>query len=233
MSSRRRFVISRIAANAWSRAARSASTIRREDRYTLLAARPVSAPRAQLLSQQVFKVPENKFRVVAGDVGGAFGTKGWHYRPSIAWCCYAAKKLGRPVKWVARAQEAFLSDDHARDNVTDAELALDKDGKFLACACALLQSRRLSLVRPHPPVDLRQSRRAGRRLRHAGDPRRGLGVFTNTSPTATYRGAGRPEASYVIERLIDRAARELGIDRDRAAPAQHHPGRGHAVQDRR
>src|SRR5262249_30581290 len=84
----------------------------------------------QVLADRVFKVPEYKVRVVAGDVGGGFGTKGWQY-PEHRLVLWAARKLGRPGKWSCERSEAIMADEHGRDNVTDAELALDKDGKFL------------------------------------------------------------------------------------------------------
>src|SRR5262249_20278384 len=150
---------------------------------------------------------------VSGDIGGAFGSKGVISTENIL-ALYASKKIGRPVKWVAERQEAFLSDDHARDNVSDVELALDKDGKFLGLRVtnycnlgAYLTSHRTILatfgnlgtlagVYTTPAIHVNV-----------------YGVFTNTVATATYRGAGRPEACYLIEGIIDRAARETGIDR--------------------
>jgi carbon-monoxide dehydrogenase large subunit len=127
---------------------------------------------------------------------------------------YAARKLGRPVKWVAERSECFLSDDHCRDNVTDAELALDKDGNFLA-----LRVKTLANLGAYLSADSNLLPTFSNLGTLAGVYRTPaihvsvLGVFTNTTATAPYRGAGRPEACYVIEGIIDRAAREMGIDR--------------------
>ena len=150
---------------------------------------------------------------MAPDVGGGFGTKIFHYAEE-AIVTWAAGKLGRPVKWTADRSEAFISDAQGRDHVTHAELALDKDGKFLG----------LKRFRPSPisgPI----SRPSRRRCRHistatllAGNYTTPAiyaevkGVFTNTVPVDAYRGAGRPEACYVVERLVDKAAREMKID---------------------
>ena len=208
-----RFVISRIAANAIEPRGAVGEYDRRFDRYTLHSCIGTPHGTRRLIAEEVLKVPENKFRVVVGDVGGAFGSKGVTSTENIL-ALYAAKKVGRPVKWVAERQEAFLSDDHARDNVSDVELALDSDGKFLALRVtnycnlgAYLTSDRTILstfgnlgtlagVYTTPAIHVSV-----------------WGVFTNTVATATYRGAGRPEACYLIEGIIDRAARETGIDR--------------------
>ncbi|HYI83033.1 MAG TPA: xanthine dehydrogenase family protein molybdopterin-binding subunit [Acetobacteraceae bacterium] len=167
----------------------------------------------ELLSGSVFKLPPEKFRVVTPDVGGGFGMKLYLYA-EYALVCMAARRLKRPVRWTAERSEAFLSDTHGRDNITEGELAVDKDGKFLA-----LRTRNyanmgayLSTFAPFIPTG------AGTKVLasvydfkaiHA----RVLGVLTNTVPVDAYRGAGRPESNYLVERLIDAAAREVGIDR--------------------
>ena len=167
----------------------------------------------QLLAESVFHLPQEKFRVVTPDVGGGFGMKLYLYA-EYALVCMAARRLKRPVRWAAERSEAFVSDTHGRDNITLGELAVDKDGKFLA-----LRTRNyanmgayLSTFAPFIPTG------AGTKVLasvydfkaiHA----RVLGVLTNTVPVDAYRGAGRPESNYLVERLIDAAARELGMDR--------------------
>ncbi|MBI4590768.1 MAG: molybdopterin-dependent oxidoreductase, partial [Candidatus Rokubacteria bacterium] len=160
----------------------------------------------------IFQVPEHKVRVVAGDVGGGFGAKGWQYveHRLVLW---AARKLGRPVKWTCARREALLADEHARDNVSEAELALDGEGRFLA-----LRVRTLANVGAYVSSDRNLLSTFTNVFTLVGVyafPTAHVHVtcvLTNTNSTAPYRGAGRPEATYVIERLIDAAARELGMD---------------------
>jgi len=166
----------------------------------------------QLLAQAVFKVEPERFRVVTNDVGGGFGMKMFLY-PEQVLTCYAAQKLGRPVKWTSDRSEAFVSDTHGRDNVTTGELATDADGKVLA-----LRSRNfanmgayLSNFAPAIPTV------AGSKVLASVYDFKAIylnviGVFTNTVPVDAYRGAGRPESNYLVERLMDAAARDLGMD---------------------
>ncbi|MDT8345015.1 MAG: xanthine dehydrogenase family protein, partial [Thermohalobaculum sp.] len=165
-----------------------------------------------LMGAFVLSIPEHKLRVVAPDVGGGFGSKIYHYAEE-AFVTWAAKRVGRPIKWTADRSEAFLSDAQGRDHVTKVELAMDKDGHFLALRCATLANMGayLSTFAPCIPTWLH-----GTLL--AGNYRTPLvftnvkAVFTNTVPVDAYRGAGRPEATYQLERTIDKAAREMGID---------------------
>ena len=183
-----------------------------EDRYTLYADVQYPHRVRNMLTQSIFKVPEHKIRVIAGDVGGAFGTKGWQYveHRLVLW---AARRVGRPVKWQCERSEAQLADEHGRDNVSDAELALDEDGRFLA-----LRVRTSANLGAYVSSDrnlLASFSNIGGLVGVYEIPAAHvtvLGVMTNTSATAPYRGAGRPEATFVIERLIDDAARELGRD---------------------
>jgi len=166
-----------------------------------------------LLADSVFKLPKEKFRVVTPDVGGGFGMKLYLYA-EYALVCMAARRLGRPVKWTSGRTEAFLSDTHGRDNITHAELALDKDGKFLALRTRNYANMGAYLNTFAPMIPTAAGTKVlasvyGFQAIHA----RVLGVLTNTVPVDAYRGAGRPESNYVVERLIDAAARELGIDR--------------------
>ncbi len=165
-----------------------------------------------LMGAFVLGIPEQRLRVVAPDVGGGFGSKIYHYAEE-AFVTFAAKVVGRPVKWTSTRSEAFISDAHGRDHVTRIELALDDDGRFLALRTDTLANMGayLSTFSTCIPTYLHGTLMAGNyttpliyvRVR---------AVFTNTVPVDAYRGAGRPEATFQIERVIDKAARELGID---------------------
>ncbi len=184
-----------------------------DERYTLYADCQYPHRVRQMLATSVFRIPESKIRIVAGDVGGGFGTKGWQYveHRLVLW---AAKKLGRPVKWTCERSDAILADEHARDSVSDIELALDADNNFLGLRLSLIANTGAyvgsdrNLLVPGLMIGtvagVYDIPAAYTLITH---------VLTNTSPTAPYRGAGRPEAIYLIERLIDDAARELGVDR--------------------
>ena len=167
----------------------------------------------QVLAQAVFHVPEEKIRVVTPDVGGGFGMKLFVFAEH-ALTCYAARKVGRPVRWASERSEAFISDTHGRDNITRGELAVDKDGKFLALRTRNVANMGayLSNFAPFIPTG------AGTKVLASVYGFQAIwatviGAFTNTVPVDAYRGAGRPESNYLVERLIDTAARELGIDR--------------------
>jgi len=162
---------------------------------------------------QELGIDEGRLRVVSQDMGGGFGYKGKHY-PEETIVVWAARKLRRPVKWIARRQESFLSDTQGRDHVTRAELGLDRDGHFLALKVqtsadlgAYVSSFGAAIPGPIYSALLAGVYRTPYVYVDV------TGVFSNTVPTDAYRGAGRPEACYVLERLADRAARELGIDR--------------------
>lgn len=163
------------------------------------------------LAKQVFRVEEADIRVVTGDVGGGFGMKIFLY-PEYVLALFAARRIGRAVKWTSDRSEAFLSDDHGRDHLTHAELALDADGRFLALRVRTIANlgAYLSNYAAFIPTDAGTGMLAGVYTTpaiHASV----RGAFTTTQPVDAYRGAGRPEAAYVIERLIDAAARETGL----------------------
>jgi len=165
-----------------------------------------------VLSALVQVAPEHKLRVVAPDVGGGFGSKIFIYPEETA-VIWAARRLGRPVKWTAERGESLLSDAHGRDHVTTAELGLDDDGNFVALRvnttanlCAYLSTFGSSV-----PTYLYGTLLAGQ-YRTPNIYVEVQGVYTNTAPVDAYRGAGRPEATYVVERVVDKAARELGRD---------------------
>ncbi len=204
----------RAAIGAWDEAA---------GRYTLVACTQGVAVVRRLLADHVFEIPREELRVVTHDVGGGFGMKVQAYADYGA-LLYAARKVGRPVKWTASRLESFLCDTHGRDGVIEGALALDADGKFLAlkfdtavgmgayvstfgAIFATMNTKNcLSSVYVIPAI-------------HIGVKM----VFTNAVPLGPYRGAGRPEAIYLIERLIDAAARESGIDRVELRRRNHIP----------
>jgi len=205
------FVVTRVAAAPLEPRGAVGEFDRRSGRYTLYTG--IQAPHGlrTLLAEQIFRVPQSSVRVVTGDVGGSFGMRSGIY-PELVLVLWAAKRLGRPVKWTSDRREGFVSDEHGRDNVTSAELALDADGKFLGMRVALMVDIGAYLT----------PRSAGPATNNVGGVAgvyttpaihlTSTGVFTNTTITGPYRGAGRPEATYAIERVIDVAARELGID---------------------
>ena len=166
-----------------------------------------------MLAKAVFNVDPSTIRVITPDVGGGFGMKLFLYSEQ-ALVCYAARKLGRPVRWTSDRSEAFVSDSHGRDNITQGELALDHDGKFLAMRIKLLANMGgyLSNFGPFIPTI------AGTGVLASVYSFQKIyvnviGLFTNTVPVDAYRGAGRPESNYLVERLIDQAAFDLGMDR--------------------
>ena len=166
-----------------------------------------------ILGDDVFKTGAESFRILTPDVGGGFGMKLFVYAEHVL-TCYAARKLGRPVKWASERSEAFLCDTHGRDNITLGEIALDADGKFLALRTRNVANMGayLSTFAPYIPTAAGTGVLAsvyGFKAVYANV----IGVFTNTVPVDAYRGAGRPESNYLVERLIDAAAREVGIDR--------------------
>ena len=165
-----------------------------------------------LMSAFVLAVPEHKVRVISPDVGGGFGSKIYHYAEE-ALMISASKKIGRPVKWVSDRSEAFLSDAQGRDHVTHAELALDDAGKFLGLRVETLANMGayLSTFSTVIPTFLHGTLLAGQYTTPAIYVNV-KAVFTNTVPVDAYRGAGRPEASYLLERLVDVAAQETGRD---------------------
>ncbi len=164
-----------------------------------------------MLAQRVFSIPESKLRVVSPDVGGGFGMKGDTY-PEDGLVLWASQCLGRPVKWVASRTESLLGDNHGREQRVHAEMALDENGKILALRAQALHSVGacvtnagvvpvLCALRNIPNVYVVPAMLVASKA-----------IFTHTTPLGPYRGAGRPEASYIIERLMDEAARKLKMD---------------------
>jgi carbon-monoxide dehydrogenase large subunit len=182
-----------------------------EQQFTLTCTTQNPHGTRNMLAQSVFGVPETKIRVISPDVGGGFGPKGACY-PEDALVLWASRRIGRPVKWTATRSEAILGELHGRNQMVRAELAFDDDGKILAlrsqglhgigaytaaaCAAPVAFAVRLMPSVYHVPTVHLVNK----------------AVFTHTTPVGTYRGAGRPEAMYVMERLLDRAAATLGLD---------------------
>ena len=164
-----------------------------------------------LLAEHVFRVPAHRLHVVAGDVGGGFGTKGGLYPEEIL-VLWAARRVGRPVKWVCDRSEAFLSDFNGRDQIAEAEMALRRDGTVLALRVTLNHNLgcQLGPSTAHPP--LVGSRMLSGVYAFPAMHVRVNGIFTHSRTLTTYRGAGRPESTLVVERMMDLAAAELRLD---------------------
>ena len=182
-----------------------------EDSYTLWSSTQGSHFLRNLLAESIFKIPEHRIRVVTPDVGGGFGMKLFLY-PEHILVLWAAKKLGRAVKWTPDRSDAFTTDTQGRDNITRLELALDDELRFLGLDVAILANMGayLSNFAPEIPTVSGAVMHSGVYVIpaiHVGVK----GVFTNTVPVDAYRGAGRPEAAYAVERLIDYAARRLRV----------------------
>ncbi len=207
----RRFVINRVTAAPMEPRGYIGDYNAAEDHYTLYATLQGTHGYRAKLAGEVLRVPENRVRVVAGDIGGSFGMKSGMFNEGPL-TLLASKTVGRPVKWISTRAESFISDAHARDNVTDVALALDTDGRFLG-----LRVKTVAAMGAY-------SQEGGE-----GAPVNNLGtlastyltpaihvdvtaVFTNTNPMRPYRGNGRPESAHVIEGIVAAAADELGMD---------------------
>ncbi len=181
-----------------------------------------------LMGEFVLHIPQHRLRVVAPDVGGGFGVKQFHYAEEAV-VTWAAGKLACPVKWVCERSEGFISDAHGRDHVTEAALALDAEGRFLGMKVETLANMGgyLSTFGPNIPTNLYAPLLSGVYTTPAIHCSVKV-IFTNTVPVDAYRGAGRPEATFVVERLVDVAATEMGIDkaeirRRNMIPAEAYP----------
>ena len=183
-----------------------------DESYTLYVSNQNPHVERLLMCAFVLGIPEHKLRVVAPDVGGGFGSKIFLYAEETA-LVWASKQIKRPIKWTAERSESFLSDAHGRDHATVAELGLDANGKFLAMRVTTTANlgSYLSTFASSVPTILYATLLAGQYT----TPKiyaEVTGVFTNTAPVDAYRGAGRPEATYVVERLVETAAHEMKID---------------------
>jgi carbon-monoxide dehydrogenase large subunit len=184
------------------------------DDYTLYVANQNPHVERLLMTAFVMGLPEHKVRVIAPDVGGGFGAKIFLYAEDVC-LTWASKKLNLPIKWNCDRSEAFLCDAHGRDHVSHAELAMDQDGRFLALRVHTdaNMGAYLSTFAPAVPTILYATLLAGQYK----TPQVYVEVdawFTNTAPVDAYRGAGRPEATYLLERIVSRAAWELGLSQD-------------------
>ncbi|SAL76747.1 aldehyde oxidase [Caballeronia choica] len=202
----------RLIPNAIEPRAVNASYSKHDESYTVYVANQNPHVERLLMAAFVLSLPESKLRIIAPDVGGGFGSKIFLYAEDVA-LTWASKKVGRPIKWAAERSEAFLTDAHGRDHVTKAELALDRDGKFLAMRVHTTANMGayLSTFASSVPTILYATLLAGQYATPAiyAEVK---AVFTNTVPVDAYRGAGRPEATFVVERLVETAAREMNID---------------------
>ncbi|MEO8740038.1 MAG: xanthine dehydrogenase family protein molybdopterin-binding subunit [Casimicrobiaceae bacterium] len=207
-------VNNRLIPNAIEPRAAVATFSRGDDGYTLYVTSQNPHVARLLMTAFVLGLPETKVRVIAPDVGGGFGSKICLYPEETA-MVWASKHVNRPIKWTAERSESFLSDAHGRDHVTHAELALDKDGKFLGMRVhtTAAMGAYLSTFASCVPTILYATLLAGQYT----TPTiycEVTAAFTNTAPVDAYRGAGRPEATYVVERLVHAAAAEMGIAQD-------------------
>lgn len=206
------FENNRLIPNAIEPRAALAHYSRADDSYTLYVANQNPHVERLLMTAFVLNLPEHKVRVVAPDVGGGFGSKIYLYAEETA-MIWASRQINRPIKWTADRSEAFLCDAHGRDHVSKAELAIDADGHFLALRVdtkAALGAY-LSTFASAVPTILYGTLLAGQYKTPAIHVTV-TGVFTNTAPVDAYRGAGRPEATYLVERIVETAARELKLD---------------------
>ncbi|HEX5460237.1 MAG TPA: xanthine dehydrogenase family protein molybdopterin-binding subunit [Steroidobacteraceae bacterium] len=202
----------RLIPNAIEPRAANAQYSAADDSYTLYVTSQNPHVERLLMTAFVLGLPEHKMRVIAPDVGGGFGSKIYLYAEETA-LVWASKRVGRPIKWTAERSESFLTDAHGRDHVTTAELALDAQGQFLALRVRTTANMGayLSTFASSIPTILYATLLAGQYTTpqiHCTVQ----AVFTNTAPVDAYRGAGRPEATYLLERIVELAARELGID---------------------
>ncbi len=207
-------VNNRLIPNAMEPRAAIGSYNRGTDEYTLYVSNQNPHVERLLMTAFVLSLPENKVRVIAPDVGGGFGSKIPLYAEDVC-LTWASKQVNRNIKWTCERSEAFLSDAHGRDHVSHAEMAMDKDGKFLAMRVhtdANLGAF-LSTFGSAVPTILYATLLAGQ----YATPQIFVEVdawFTNTSPVDAYRGAGRPEATYLLERLVSRCGWEMGLGQD-------------------
>ncbi len=205
-----RFVINRVTAATMEPRGCIGEFEATSGRYTVHAQTQGVHTIRQDLAQQVLKVPESRVRVITDDVGGSFGMKSAIFN-EVALVLLASRLIGRPVKWLSTRSEAFLSDAAARDNVTEAALALDRDGNFLGLRVKTIANMGAHLQAGTPNFLNNLGTLAGV-YRTPAIHADVTAVYTHTCPVRPYRGNGRPEAAYVIERLVDLAADQTGID---------------------
>ena len=202
----------RLIPNAMEPRAANASYTKHDESYTLYVANQNPHVERLLMCAFVLGLPESKVRVIAPDVGGGFGSKIFLYAEETA-LVWASKFVGRPIKWTADRSEAFLTDAHGRDHVTKVELAMDAKGMFLALRVKTIANMGayLSTFASSVPTILYATLLSGQ-YKTPAIYAEVKAVFTNTAPVDAYRGAGRPEATYVVERIVEQAARDMKMD---------------------
>jgi aerobic carbon-monoxide dehydrogenase large subunit len=206
------FTNNRLVPNAMEPRAANAQYTRHDDSYTLYVANQNPHVERLLMTAFVLGLPESRVRVIAPDVGGGFGSKIFLYAEETA-LVWASKRVGRPIKWTAERSESFLTDAHGRDHHSTAEMAMDADGNFLALRVATIANMGayLSTFASCVPTILYATLLAGQ-YKTPAIYAEVKAVFTNTAPVDAYRGAGRPEATYLVERIVETCARDLGLD---------------------
>jgi carbon-monoxide dehydrogenase large subunit len=209
---RQRLVNQRLIPVAIEPRASLATYVRSTDDLTLWVTSQNPHVHRLIMGAFVLGIPEHKFRVISPDVGGGFGSKIFIY-PEEVTVAWLARTLERPVKWTAERRESFLTDSHGRDHVTDAEMAFDAEGHIVGLRVRTIANlgAHLTLFAPAIPTYLYGTLLSGQ-YRIPAIHADVTAVFTHTTPVDAYRGAGRPEACYLIERMVDLSARQLGID---------------------
>jgi len=209
-----RLINNRLIVNSMEARGVSAAYDAGSERFTVWSSTQGSHALREWLATDIFHLPADRVRVVTPDVGGGFGMKGFLYPEHVA-VAWAARKSGRPVKWIAERGDAFLTDTHGRDNVSDVSLALDAEGRFLGLKVETVANYG-AYVSSYAPfiVTVAGNVMLGGLYRTPAIYAHVKCVFTHTVPVDAYRGAGRPEAAYVLERIVDAASRELGIAPD-------------------
>ncbi len=205
-------VNNRLVPNAMEPRAANAHYTKHDDSYTLYVASQNPHVHRLLMGAFVLGLPESRLRIVAPDVGGGFGSKIFLYAEETA-LVWASKRVGRPIKWTAERSESFLTDAHGRDHATKVELAMDAKGNFLALRVKTIANMGayLSTFASAVPTILYATLLAGQ-YKTPAIYAEVKAVFTNTAPVDAYRGAGRPEATYVVERIVEQAARDMKMD---------------------
>ncbi len=202
----------RLSANSMEPRSAVGNYDRFDNRYTLYASSQNPHAVRRMLAVFVLGVPENSIRVISPDVGGGFGMKANAY-PEDALVLWASRRCERPVKWTATRGEALAGDNHGRDHIADGELALDANGHILGLRVRSLHALGAYFISASASPPRTASRMATSVYRVPVADIEATAVFTNASPVGVYRGAGRPEANLLIERLMEKAARQTGIDR--------------------
>ena len=209
---RQRLVNQRLIPVAIEPRASLATYVRATDELTLWVTSQNPHVHRLIMGAFVLGLPEHKFRVISPDVGGGFGSKIFIY-PEEVTVAWLARTLERPVKWTAERRESFMTDSHGRDHITDAEMAFDTNGRIVGLRVRTVANlgAHLTLFAPAVPTYLYGTLLSGQ-YRIPAIHAQVTAVFTHTTPVDAYRGAGRPEACYLLERMVDLGARQMGVD---------------------